>query len=546
MRGVVAAGVAAGALTTAAAAGVLGGPGLGYPTPLSPDLPYDVDSAAVRRLTRSGNVPEAQRLFDVFAWQTFLALNWPARPDGAPDRGKTLADARSPRVWEFMRESGTVFLEDGARPQPWAGSGEWNRAAAAARDGDAPPHRLWMHGKGDPEPEGEQFQRLDESIQAFTGPLIDQNGKWVRYEVLINRTEFDYIYENALYSLDGQVAFTARNEVSFPANRGTTRHGSMEIKLAWKQLGPDDDPRRFLVRRAYVDHMIADSAGKPVRSQPTLETMGLVGMHVAVRTESSPTWVWSTFEHVDNVAVNALERDTRGRRLRPLFNDPDLPTRTINEMAPRNASPNAAGQFTSWSEPLTTEPTQVHRIQPVDPATAQLNREVQALLRQAGSVFQHYELIGTQWPVEPAFPAFAGGMSTGARGEQVSSTPESIVFKVPGKVVPVYLVNSTMETFFMHGNQPAGPLEEDDRLPAGELSDTTTVFGTESCNGCHFSAGAAVGFKTDRNGRVLTDANGYRVPVFGKNASFGRTGGANYSWLLQMRARSAPVARARR
>lgn len=61
MRGAALAGVAAGALSTAAgaAAGVLGGPHPGFPAPLSPDLPCDVDSAAVRQLTRAGNVPEA-------------------------------------------------------------------------------------------------------------------------------------------------------------------------------------------------------------------------------------------------------------------------------------------------------------------------------------------------------------------------------------------------------------------------------------------------------------------------------------------------------
>ncbi len=60
------------------------------------------------------------------------------------------------------------------------------------------------------------------------------------------------------------------------------------------------------------------------------------------------------------------------------------------------------------------------------------------------------------------------------------------------RVVPVYLINSTMESYFQRGNQPAGPLEEDDRLPAGSFADgtrepvtpdRTVVFGTESCTG---------------------------------------------------------------
>ena len=100
-----------------------------------------------------------------------------------------------------------------------------------------------------------------------------------------------------------------------------------------------------------------------------------------------------------------------------------------------------------------------------------------------------------------------------------------------------------METFFQNGNQPAGPVADDYRLPAGLLADPNTVFATESCAGCHFSAGAAVAFKKDPNGRVITqtiDGKKYRIPVFGQNAVRGRMGDADYSWLLQLRAQSAP------
>lgn len=514
-----------------------GGTGGGFP--LRSELPYDVDRTRVAELVRQGNIPEAHRLFDEFSWRTFLALNWPATANGTPDTSKTLTDSETSRVWEFYRESGTVFLPDGKRPAPWEGSPQWTAAATEAREGDAPTHRLWMQAKGDPEPQA--HPRLEESIQAFTGPLVDQNGKWVRYEVLMNRTEFDYVFEQQLYNLEGQIAFTANNLVSFPVNDGNRRHGTMEVKLAWKQLGPNDDPSRFLVRQALVDHMVADASGKMIPVKPTLETMGLVGMHIAVKTESSPTWIWSTFEHVDNVAANDLEKDTKGRRIRPLFFNPDTPVKPVNVLPSKNAAPDGSGSFTSWSEPLTANPTQVLRVLQIAPATAQLNAEVREALRRANSVFQFYELIGTQWPVQPNFPAFGGGVMAGPDGKQISSAPESIVYKTPGKVTPTYLINSIMETFFQTGNQVAGPLAEDDRLPAGQVADPNTVFGTESCVGCHFSAGVAVGFKVDENGKELVDASGYRVPVFGKNASMGRTGNADYSWLLQMRAKSAPV-----
>lgn len=46
------------------------------------------------------NLPEAQRLFDVFAWKAFVALNWASTNAGEPDPSKDSTDAATPRVWE--------------------------------------------------------------------------------------------------------------------------------------------------------------------------------------------------------------------------------------------------------------------------------------------------------------------------------------------------------------------------------------------------------------------------------------------------------------
>jgi hypothetical protein len=136
-----------------------------------------------------------------------------------------------------------------------------------------------------------------------------------------------------------------------------------------------------------------------------------------------------------------------------------------------------------------------------------------------------------------------------------------VLFKTPGRVVPVYVVNAVLESFFQGGNQPAGPLEEDDRLPAAFFADAprdplkpnpkpftpnpepvtpdrTIVFGTESCVGCHYSAGAVVAFKRDENGSPLRDpATGKLMPIYGDRANFGQTGNADYYWQFQFKAR---------
>jgi hypothetical protein len=53
-----------------------------------------------------------------------------------------------------------------------------------------------------------------------------------------------------------------------------------------------------------------------------------------------------------------------------------------------------------------------------------------------------------------------------------------------------------------------------------------------------------VAFKKDPYGRALVrelDGQYYRVPIYGQNAVRGQIGAADYSWLMQLRAQSAPV-----
>jgi len=64
------------------------------------------------------------------------------------------------------------------------------------------------------------------------------------------------------------------------------------------------------------------------------------------------------------------------------------------------------------------------------------------------------------------------------------------------------------------------------------------VFGTESCVGCHYSAGACIGFQKDVYGRLMHDANGNKIPIFGENGNDGRTANGNFSWLLQIEAKA--------
>ena len=510
--------------------------------PITPTLPLDVDLEALSTLDFDKQLPEAQRIFDQFAWQSFIALNWPAAADGQPDASKTIADNTSPRVWEYYRETSTIFLEDGGAPQSWD---EFSPTPGRRSLVQTSKILNVNHPTG---------QLLDESLQAFTGPLVDQNGNWVFYEVLMNESEFNYILKNELYNQEGQALFTANNMIDFPANTDELP-GSIELKFAWKILGDGDVADRFFTINAEINLPQYDADGNLLPPKQEEFLVGLVGMHYAVRTQSAPEWIWATFEHVDNIQTNSLNTgtDINGNpvRIRPNFNNPDTPVKAVNTLPPKNAAPgpvlDATGAvttgFTGWDPAKTTDPTQLLRVVPIPKDTQALNEEVQAQLAELGSVFQYYELIGTQWPINPALPAFPGGVIhyPGAHPSGETSSPESLVYKTPGQMVPVLLTNMTMESFFQQGNQVPGGPERDDRLPAtsgNAVQDPNgTVFYTESCVGCHYSAGAVIGFKVNASGELMRDSNGCKIPFYGENSNFGQTGNAHFSWLLQMKAR---------
>jgi len=513
--------------------------GRAFPLPFSADLPYDVDLPTVQRLDQQGRVLEAQREFDILAWQAFIALNWPADSTGKPAKGKTITDSRSDRVWNFWRPASTIFLPDGAPPKRWAARGAMATDTVIFRTKAA-----WR----------QDTNNADQNFQAFSGPLVDQNGKWVRYQIVVNYEEFDYILGNRLYSLDGQIAFSQRpddNQIAFPVDdKSHRRHGAIELKFAWKELGPNDDRSRFFTRHIRVVTAEPYDSGRDGPQTREIDA-GLVGMHIAMHTRSSPEWIWATFEQIDNVRVNPIPG---GKQSHPNFFNPQLNV-PVNVLPLRNAiidartgSPEKAdpAKATTWIESLTTDPVQVARVavptqgmlnaldDRIAESTAELNRQVQQAFLQLHSVFGYYELIGTQWPVHPNAPAFAGGEG---------SAPESITHKTPGDMVPVFLVNTTMETYFQKGEQPAGPLEQDDRLAnTAPPIDSTIVVGTESCVGCHYSAGAAIGFKRNEDGSFKQDERGRKIPIFGENAHFGKTGNGAFSWLLQIEAQAEPIA----
>ncbi|GAB6043898.1 c-type cytochrome [Endothiovibrio diazotrophicus] len=325
------------------------------------------------------NYNTVQRASDLFSWQQFIALNWPASREhrGRPAAGKPVT-AKGPRVWETWKEGYEVYLPDGARPAPW---NEPQPMPAAC--GNA--HGKWLMRTA------KVSDVVDQTLQALPADatlkadLKDQQGRLVRYEIRLNQPLFHYIREHRLY--DGRVQAKAE-KIDFPL-------GSQLVKAAWREVD-GDDAEYFLTRDACVCD--DDGNGDPVDC--AVEKMGLAGFHIMTRTAAAPQWIWSTFEQVDNTT-----------RIHPAvepLNDPDCrPERCPQNVQTADHIPNQLTRVI----PVPDQAPNCARTDLAADNLALLNHDVQNDPKLLDSFLRYYELVGTQWPIdgskEPVKTAFA-------------------------------------------------------------------------------------------------------------------------------------------
>ena len=489
---------------------------------LTAPMPGDVDINLQHALEGKQAFPEVQREFDLYAWQAFVALNWPTNDHNQP-APKFTDTAFGPPHWTLWHSSSSIYQTDGSTPAACVQPGL--RAMALTRDLSRPVSRglapFSVQATQGTNPRTTRFlgvisavgelnvAKLSEISQAFSGPLIDQHGEFVYYEIMIDPNEVGYLCDNKLYNINGQVAFSgAGGHVLMPSGTPQTDwSGSFELKLAWKILEGKDDPSRFYTQAAVIMDQGPD--GKPVERHVTV---GLVGMHIGHKSESSPQWIWATFEQVDNIAVDQVAHPS----VNPSFADLNCPICAINVQP----QPGANGVYPRI-------PTQVWRSIPIPPDKVVLNDQAEAALARMGSVFQYYQLIDTQWPTQPNVPP----------ANPNGPLPAAVANKPGGDPTPVFLTNVTMETYFQGGVEPACNAEE---LPNGQACPPATpnwtspmnartgpsptvanvnIFGSESCMGCHSSAG------------VWTSYN----PATQQGTQSGQLT-ADFSWLLAQKA----------
>ena len=230
----------------------------------------------------------------------------------------------------------------------------------------------------------------------------------------MNKTLFDYIVENRLYNGEHQAA---RDKVDFP-------DGSMLIKAAWMEIGDGNNAGNFYGDTACVCES-EDKNGEP--QDCSTKKIGLVGLHMMHKTPSAPEWVWSTFEQVDNVmSMSGAE---------PSFNNPDCKAKDC--LPNQQMEPSTPNQVERINEIPDENPDCDKTHTAVDNIEL-LNEEIRQSLADIGSVFQYYQLIGTQWPYR----------NSNESGDELVDT----VFEAR----PPILANTTMETFVQESSSCMG------------------------------------------------------------------------------------------
>ena len=374
-----------------------------------------------------------QRGFDFYSWRTFLALNSPL--DGTPvDQAQADMSTR----WEDMenfKQLLDVMLPSNQQPPQWP----TDRAGMEAeRERLAPKECSALHLIS---PKAMIVKMIEESFnEPFkTGPLIDQQGHYAIFDILMNRQMFDYMMDHHLNTKAGQAA-NSDLAVDFPAGQNSEKtFGAFMLKVSWKILSPEEiQAKDFHMVNALVLMPPPDDPNAQRKCLP--ETLGLIGFHAVHKTASRPQWIWTSFEHVKNVPDKDEVAASKFDGPYNFFSvDCKERCRLVNATPPRPWDPDPALELKFRSDD--SFKSQIVRETPLTNAAKNMNKIFQTMLQN--SVWKNYMLISTQWP-----SAFA---CTSLHAQSTDTpAPRTDFLKQPDMTcspAPTFLANSTLETY---------------------------------------------------------------------------------------------------
>jgi hypothetical protein len=403
-----------------------------------------------------------QRGFDFYSWRTFIAMNAPADPNIPIDR----AQPNTPTLWEDMdsfKQLLDVMLPADLQPPKWPSD---RAAMEAERERLVPAQCRDLHKQF---PKRMIVKMIEESFnEPFkTGPLIDQQGQYAIFDILMNREMFDYIMVHHLNTKTGQMsAANSGLSVDFPPGTHDTL-GAFMLKVSWKILAPTEiQSKTFHMVDALV--LMPVDPRLPVADRETKRPclalpLGLIGFHAVHKTVGRPQWIWTSFEHKKNVPDKDQVAAKAFDGLYSFFN-----VNCKDDCAEVNATPPRQYWQPEYALKLKFKDTkfksQIVRETPQTNAAKNMNRIFQSMLH--GTVWEHYMLISTQWPsVFDCTKLLSKNPDAPAPKNDFVRQPDMTC-----SPAPTFMANSTLETY-SQGDIPQA---------------------SSSCIGCH---GNAVGFQ---------------------------------------------------
>jgi hypothetical protein len=350
-----------------------------------------------------------QRGFDFYSWLTFIAMNSPADGTVIGKGPRPGGDAMT--QWEDLqnyRPLANVMLSGGDKP-------EWGTRIVPdeCKKLDGPGKIVFQIGE-------EAFNQPFKS-----GPLIDQDGHFALFDILMNHPMFNFIVDKGLYSKQGQekdgdtIIFPIG---SSPSGTNPGRMGAIMLKVSYRILDPEKD-KKLLSEFHTSDALIYFPGPPATKTGPACveKKLGLVGFHVGHKTNFAPQWVWTSFEHVSNVPE---AEEVKSGKLLPRYNffnvacKKDCPA--VNDTPLQPWDPDTSLKFHGDYRSQVVREKMVPDF--VLKEVADLNKSFRGILK--GTVWENYVLLTTQWPSDH------------------SSKTDPL-----GAPAPTYLANSTLETY---------------------------------------------------------------------------------------------------
>lgn len=341
----------------------------GKTAPAMPTIPITVSSSVPGELNASGGGAQKASLAQAaaFAWQEFIALNWPAvNQSGAvgqrdtPDPGCQFGDPKcnGPLVWETFRSKVEIFPGKGQPP------GYVNNAATSYGY-DALP--VYNYDEAVPAcgatSTSTAWVNLDETDQitldnmyagvAPTQVTGNSSPQLIRFTAKANRTEYAYVASNKWWTaVPAGVAKATQNYLTM--NKASPPPGSsqqvslplntIEMKAGWRELNATEQQSgRFHMAKVRSYETNANS-----KTCYREAVWGLVALHIIQKTATAPHFIYATFEQADNIlrpngtpvedvngAIGGFLPSCRSDQTAPC---PTIPTVSLDDTATVNAN----------------------------------------------------------------------------------------------------------------------------------------------------------------------------------------------------------------